>query len=123
MKKLIVTSVSALALLTLAACNDGTTDQTTTQSVPTTDGTGGNAASGTSGGAATGTGGATAEPSGSTNATPQDGPVNATTDNTTTQSIETETDVPESGTGGANQTDVDSNTLTQQPNAPASTAQ
>ena len=109
MKNGILALASAFALLSAVGCSD--TDSTTTQSVGAPD------APVTS----DGTGGATA--SGGMNATPQDGPVNATSDNTMSQNIETETDKPESGTGGSSQTVIDSGSQPTQPRPPASTAQ
>jgi len=119
MRKMILASLSAVALLSVAACSD--TDETSTNSVGapssapvTSDGTGGATASGGTGGAA----------GGDVNATAGDGPVNETSDNSFTQeTVETGTDRPESGTGGANQTITDSNSLAPQPAPGNATAQ
>lgn len=119
MKKMILASLSAVALLSVVACSE--TDETTTNSVGapsdapvTSDGTGGATASGGTGAAA----------GGDVNATAGDGPVNETADNSFTQeTVSTETDRPESGTGGVNQTITDSNSLATQPPASGATAQ
>lgn len=119
MKKTFLASLSAVALLSVAACSD--TDETTTNSVGapsnapvTSDGTGGATASGGSGPAA----------GGDVNAKAGEGPVNETSDNSFTQeTVETGTDRPESGTGGTNQTITDSNSLATQPPPSGATAQ